>query len=132
MCWSCIFSKDNFNPKNIMEVDNHCMIPSILKLLELDENRVYCPHYSIDEKVRDCGSEHVLSEVAKNVKDEYLDGKCPDCFEQIPDDVVKGDKCPNCGHVFHRLEAENVKRIGEMREEGYMQREQGWKKGMGL
>jgi hypothetical protein len=34
------------------------------------------------------------------VKDSYPDGSCPDCFETIPDDVVEGDDCVNCGHVF--------------------------------
>jgi hypothetical protein len=68
----------------------------------------------------------------KNVKDEYPYGECPDCHEPIPDNIIDGDKCSNCGHIFHHIEAENVKRIEEMRDEGYMQRSQGWKKGMGL
>jgi Zn finger protein HypA/HybF involved in hydrogenase expression len=96
--------------------------------LKLDENRIYCPHFSINEKV--CNREIILSEVSENVKDAYPDGKCPDCGEPIPDNIIGGDKCSNCGHIFHRLE--NIKGIKEMRDEGYMQREQGWKKGMGL
>ncbi len=119
MCWSCKRSRTGLNPKNIEEIDNNCELPSILRALELDENRIYCPHYSIGEEV--CN---------KEIKDSYPDGKCPDCGEQIPVDITDGDKCSNCGHIFFRLE--NGKRIDEMRAEGYMQREQGWKKGMGL
>lgn len=131
MCWSCKRSKTGLNPKNIKDIDDNCELPSILWALELDENRVYCPHYSINEKVcnRTC-EEPVLSEVTENIKDLYPGGKCPDCYESIPDNVTDGDKCSNCGHVFHRLE--DTKRRNEMRDEGYMQREQGWNKGMGL
>lgn len=28
------------------------------------------------------------------------DGICPDCSEPIPHDVVNGQACVNCGHVF--------------------------------
>lgn len=30
----------------------------------------------------------------------YPDGECPDCGEKIPKDVVEGEACENCGHVF--------------------------------
>ena len=36
------------------------------------------------------------------VKDSYEDGICPDCNENIPDNVVEGDSCKNCGHVFYK------------------------------
>jgi hypothetical protein len=130
MCWSCKRSRTGLNPKNIEEVDNNCELPSILRALELDENRIYCPHYSINKDICQSGYEPVLSEVSKNIKDSYPDGKCPDCGEQISVDIIDGDKCPNCGHVFHHLE--DSKRTEELRDEGYMQRKQGWKKGMGL
>jgi hypothetical protein len=34
------------------------------------------------------------------VKAQYDNGACPDCGESIPDDVVDGGECKNCGHVF--------------------------------
>jgi hypothetical protein len=34
------------------------------------------------------------------VKDCYEGGICPDCMEDIPDNVVDGEGCTNCGHVF--------------------------------
>jgi uncharacterized Zn finger protein len=34
------------------------------------------------------------------IKESYPNGECPDCGEEIPDDVVAGDECKNCGHVF--------------------------------
>lgn len=34
------------------------------------------------------------------VKDNYENGECPDCGESIPDTVVEGESCKNCGHVF--------------------------------
>lgn len=104
MCWSCKRSRTGLNPKNIEEIDNNCELPSILMALELDENRIYCPHYSMNKDVCQGGYEPVLSEVSKNIKDSYPDGKCPDCGEQIPVNIIDGDKCPNCGHVFHRFE----------------------------
>lgn len=35
------------------------------------------------------------------VKDNYPDGKCPDCGTLIPDGTVDGAECKNCGHVFY-------------------------------
>lgn len=51
MCWSCNRSKTGLKPKNIEEIDNNCELPSILSALELDENRIYCRHYSANKKV---------------------------------------------------------------------------------
>ena len=34
------------------------------------------------------------------VKDNYSDGACPDCFNDIPDDAKYGDQCVNCTHVW--------------------------------
>lgn len=44
-----------------------------------------------------------LAELNSNlskIKDDYPDGECPDCGEEIPDTVWKGEACENCGHVF--------------------------------
>lgn len=30
----------------------------------------------------------------------YPRGECPDCGEPIPKDVVEGEACCNCGHIF--------------------------------
>ena len=35
------------------------------------------------------------------IKDSYESGECPDCGENIPNDVSNGDECSNCGHVFY-------------------------------
>jgi rubredoxin len=34
------------------------------------------------------------------IKESYPNGVCPDCGETIPDDVVNGQACANCEHVF--------------------------------
>ena len=34
------------------------------------------------------------------VKSSYENGVCPDCHEKIPNNVVAGDCCTNCDHVF--------------------------------
>lgn len=31
--------------------------------------------------------------------EKVLDGKCPECGEEIPDDVANGEQCDNCGYV---------------------------------
>ena len=36
------------------------------------------------------------------VKMSYANGECPDCGLVIPDDVVDGAECVNCGHVFYK------------------------------
>ena len=38
-----------------------------------------------------------------NVKDQYEDGVCPDCGEDIPEDSVFEAACDNCGHVFTKI-----------------------------
>ena len=35
-----------------------------------------------------------------NIRNAYADQACPDCAEEIPLDVVDGQECKNCGHVF--------------------------------
>lgn len=37
---------------------------------------------------------------ANPVKENYEGGECPDCGDDIADDVSPGDGCDNCGHVF--------------------------------
>lgn len=34
------------------------------------------------------------------IKAQYDDGECPDCGEGIPGNIVDGERCSNCGHVF--------------------------------
>lgn len=34
------------------------------------------------------------------IKESYENGECPDCGEPIPNDVVAGQACSRCGHVF--------------------------------
>lgn len=36
----------------------------------------------------------------KAIKDNYHYGECPDCGDDIPEDMVDGGECDNCGHVF--------------------------------
>jgi len=35
-----------------------------------------------------------------HVKAAYENGRCPDCGEDIPEDVMHGQACSNCEHVF--------------------------------
>lgn len=37
---------------------------------------------------------------ARKVKEEYEDGVCPDCGEEIPEEATEGESCSNCEHVF--------------------------------
>jgi hypothetical protein len=34
------------------------------------------------------------------VKENYENGKCPDCNIDIPNDVIDGVACLNCDHIF--------------------------------
>lgn len=36
-----------------------------------------------------------------HVKDQYEDGVCPDCGQDIPVDSVLEAACENCGHIFN-------------------------------
>ena len=38
------------------------------------------------------------------IKDSYPDGICPDCSLDIPDNMVDGGECINCGHIFYSEE----------------------------
>jgi len=40
------------------------------------------------------------------IQNTYENSECPDCGEPIPDDVVSGQACTNCGHVFYLYEDE--------------------------
>lgn len=42
---------------------------------------------------------HYHCEFVNAIKN-YHDGECPDCGEHIPDDVVPGEQCKNCPHIF--------------------------------
>jgi len=52
---------------------------------------VYCPFEMLQPKpIPD-----------NNVKAAYEDGVCPDCGNEIPDDVADGQCCSKCTHVFY-------------------------------
>jgi hypothetical protein len=58
-----------------------------------------------------CYIERDIKEVVQEIKDEvnvikndYDYGECPDCGEDIPDCMVSGEECANCGHVFYSIE----------------------------
>lgn len=38
--------------------------------------------------------------VSNPIKESYHDGRCGDCGMLIPDDVVEGQTCDECGHAF--------------------------------
>lgn len=51
--------------------------------------------------VRDVAGSVSKPEAAPNVvKEAYPDGRCPDCGEPIPDNVVDGQECKRCEHTF--------------------------------
>lgn len=37
----------------------------------------------------------------EDISDNYPNGVCPDCGKTIPDDIIPGQDCTNCGHVFY-------------------------------
>jgi len=56
-----------------------------------------------------CGSEWNDNDINFNaVKDAYPNGECPDCGEDIPDDVAEGESCSNCNHAFYRETGDKV------------------------
>lgn len=38
--------------------------------------------------------------VSEKIREQYDDGCCPDCGEEIPYNVSDEQSCTNCGHVF--------------------------------
>jgi DNA-directed RNA polymerase subunit RPC12/RpoP len=38
--------------------------------------------------------------ISEKIRMSYHCGECPDCQSMIKKNVVEGDECPNCGHVF--------------------------------
>lgn len=44
--------------------------------------------------------ENLEAELPEVIKDNYDNGECPDCGEEIPDDALSGEECSNCGHVW--------------------------------
>jgi O-acetyl-ADP-ribose deacetylase (regulator of RNase III) len=42
------------------------------------------------------------------IKDSYDFGLCPDCNTEIPDEVLDGESCSNCGHVFYEVDPDNL------------------------
>ena len=47
-------------------------------------------------------AKHALGEKTESelIRSAYRKGQCPDCQEPIPEWVVDGENCFNCGHVF--------------------------------
>lgn len=39
-------------------------------------------------------------ETDMSMRDNYIDGTCPDCDMLIPEDAENGSECVVCGHVF--------------------------------
>lgn len=45
--------------------------------------------------------EHMgLPDLSNTVRDAYENCVCPDCGEDIPINIIDGEHCSNCGHVF--------------------------------
>ena len=63
-------------------------------LFEYQENGLF---NEIEESEHDL----MMLETMNKVQDAYEDKKCPDCSEDIPNDVDEGSECSNCGHVFY-------------------------------
>jgi len=38
---------------------------------------------------------------SQRIRKSYPDEECPDCGEPIPKNVVDGQACKNCGHVYY-------------------------------
>jgi len=51
----------------------------------------------------DCDLQNAVQDAGllNPVKDAYEHGDCPDCGEDIPDNVKEGEVCENCKHVFY-------------------------------
>ena len=64
---------------------------------------VYCPFEMLQPK-------HIPAPIlpfCNPIKDSYPNNECPDCGQDIPDDVVEGDECSNCSHVFYMPTEDN-------------------------
>lgn len=69
-----------------------------------------CCYDTLDSRLRDMTDEEYAEygsiygddfSDSELIKDSYEGGVCPDCQENIPDDVMEGQECDNCGHVFY-------------------------------
>ena len=73
-----------------------------IRLLPIDESfGVNDIAFSPEDDVVDKNHPFLVVKTEIRVKDAYMNGLCPDCQEEIPDDVVDGDACENCNHVFY-------------------------------
>jgi rubredoxin len=95
------------------------------KLLEMVENGVFdkvviltaaLNALSEDEVEQMCRANDLIEAMGMDddwgrrgnpIKDAYEDGECPDCGQDIPNDVTDGDACSNCGHVFTEEKADD-------------------------
>jgi len=74
--------------------------PNIKDIYVYVYNELPSDCWGSDQKViawRGKGKEEVEK---TNWEEIYDDGNCPDCSESIPDTMVDGGECFNCGHVF--------------------------------
>lgn len=44
--------------------------------------------------------ESLESGLPEVIRDNFINGECPDCGEEIPDNAKSGEECSNCGHVW--------------------------------
>jgi hypothetical protein len=57
--------------------------------------------YNCGETLEQWGKENLTSqEISRLIRESYSDAECPDCGDPIPEDVVDGQECKNCGHTF--------------------------------
>lgn len=45
MCYKCKNSRDKLVPKKASNIEKMCRVKNVLQVLELDENRIYCPSF---------------------------------------------------------------------------------------
>ena len=60
---------------------------------------IVAPYESEDEDDEESEDEDETSKSSSIIRS-YKDGVCPDCGLKIPLEVVSGQECQNCGHVF--------------------------------
>jgi DNA-directed RNA polymerase subunit RPC12/RpoP len=53
------------------------------------------------DDLKELGDREAFEDAQADMRENYENGECPDCGEEIPDDMPEGGECANCGHVFH-------------------------------
>jgi hypothetical protein len=64
----------------------------------MDEFDDYCEPYEND--LEELGNREAWEDAQAEMRENYENGECPDCGEEIPEDMPEGGECENCGHVF--------------------------------